>query len=219
MDNPTRISAMPLPRHLAPRKQPKQERSRDLVEAVVEAAARILVEQGFDDFAMADVATRAGVSAGSLYQYFPHKESLVVAVLERQATREAAFLAERFACIEANGVGDLLRQAVRAVLDFRALDRALFERLLAVIPHVGRYYDLRARGQDTALRLRAMLEPFVGSTPGGPTLDELVFVIANATHALTHEGLLPRPTTLSDERLADEIARLLLGYLDSLARP
>ena len=51
---------------------------------------------------------------------------------------------------------------------------------------------------------------------GGPSLDELVFIVANATHSLTHEGLSQRPTTLDDERLAREIVRLALGYLHAV---
>jgi hypothetical protein len=49
-------------------------------------------------------------------------------------------------------------------------------------------------------------------------LDEVVFVIANATHALTHEGLLPRPAGMSDARVVEEATRLVLAYLAALPR-
>ena len=78
---------------------------------------------------------------------------------------------------------------------------------------VGRYDDLRDRGARTARLLRSLLEPVYRPMQGAPSLDELVFMVGNATHSLTHEGLLPRPTSLSDARLATEITRLWVGYL------
>ena len=66
-----------------PRKAASQERSRATVDALVEATARILVKEGFDKASTNRIAEVAGVSVGSLYQYFPGKEALVAAVAER----------------------------------------------------------------------------------------------------------------------------------------
>lgn len=65
------------------RKQPKQKRSRELVDSLVDATARVLAERGLDYVTTNHIAEAAGVSVGSLYQYFPDKESLVEALLER----------------------------------------------------------------------------------------------------------------------------------------
>lgn len=62
---------------ISSRKQPKQSRSADLVAAVLEAAARVLAEEGAARFTTARVAERAGVSIGSLYQYFPNKAAIL----------------------------------------------------------------------------------------------------------------------------------------------
>ena len=66
-----------------PRKHASQERSRATVDALIEATARILVREGFDSASTNRIAEQAGVSVGSLYQYFPGKEALVAAVIER----------------------------------------------------------------------------------------------------------------------------------------
>jgi AcrR family transcriptional regulator len=157
-------------------------------------------------------------SVGSLYQYFPHKEALVTAILERHADEEAAYLEARFAELAPSSIESLIGESVRAVLAFRASKRALHKALLAAIPVLGRYYDLRQRGARTTSRLRDVLACFHVQKPDGPSLDERVFVIANATHSLTHEGLLPRPESMDDERLALEVARMLVAYLHSLPR-
>ena len=64
--------------------------------------------------------------------------------------------------------------------------------------------------------MRELFSAVLPAQAGGPSLDELVFIVGNATHSLTREGLLPRPTTLDDERLAREIVRLVLGYLQAV---
>ena len=64
-----------------PRKKASQGRSRALVDTLIEATARILVREGFDKASTNRIAEKAGVSVGSLYQYFPSKEALVAAVM------------------------------------------------------------------------------------------------------------------------------------------
>lgn len=65
------------------RKAPKQKRSREMVSRLLDATAATLAERGLDNTTTNHIAERAGVSIGSLYQYFPDKEALVEALLER----------------------------------------------------------------------------------------------------------------------------------------
>jgi AcrR family transcriptional regulator len=65
---------------LEPRKQPRQERSRRMQERIVEAAIRVLAEEGALGFTTTRVADAAGISVGSLYQYFPNKHALIMAI-------------------------------------------------------------------------------------------------------------------------------------------
>lgn len=69
---------------LKPRKRPGQERSAATVAVIVEAAARVLERNGFEGFNTNAIAERAGVSIGSLYQYFPGKDALLSAIIERE---------------------------------------------------------------------------------------------------------------------------------------
>ncbi len=61
----------------SPRRAPRQVRSAELVEAILEAAVRVLAREGARRFTTVRVAEEAGVSVGSLYQYFPNKEALL----------------------------------------------------------------------------------------------------------------------------------------------
>jgi AcrR family transcriptional regulator len=69
---------------LEPRKKPSQQRSKALVEAVLDAAVRVLAEQGPSKFTTKRVADRAGISVGSLYQYFPNKESILATIQQEE---------------------------------------------------------------------------------------------------------------------------------------
>ncbi|WP_329741446.1 TetR/AcrR family transcriptional regulator [Dyella sp. A6] len=71
---------------LSPRKKASQERSIMTVDAIVEAAARILETRGAEGYTTNVIAERAGVSVGSLYQYFPNKDSITNALIERETT-------------------------------------------------------------------------------------------------------------------------------------
>ena len=75
---------------VAPRKLPRQSRSAMTVDAIIEAAARILEHGGVDGYTTNNVAERAGISIGSLYQYFPNKDAITRALIEREARAVAA---------------------------------------------------------------------------------------------------------------------------------
>ena len=70
---------------ISPRKAPRQARSQATVKAILDAAARVLVERGYAATTTNLVAERAGVSVGSLYQYFPNKDALIAALHDRHA--------------------------------------------------------------------------------------------------------------------------------------
>jgi AcrR family transcriptional regulator len=92
--NKTRIRdgrGRPRKRALEVRKAPGQERSKETVNVILEASARILESEGLRGFNTNSAAAKAGVSVGSLYQYFPNKDAILLALIERfeDAAQEA----------------------------------------------------------------------------------------------------------------------------------
>jgi len=81
-------------KRLDPRKPPTQSRATETVNAVLEAAAHILERHGFERYTTNAIAERAGVSIGSLYQYFPGKDAVTVALIERESALLLADVAE-----------------------------------------------------------------------------------------------------------------------------
>src|ERR1700753_1028062 len=196
------------------RKSASQQRSRATVAALVEATARILVKEGFDKASTNRIAEVAGVSVGSLYQYFPGKEALVAAVIERHQR-------EIMQTVRGDLAGGLdqpgetgIRQLVAPAVKAHRVDPKLHRVLAEQIPRVGKLEKLeRFSGENFAL-FKAYLERH---------RDELLvedlalasFVCVTSIEALTHNAVLNHSKTLSDkamEALTDETARLIVRY-------
>lgn len=98
---------------LSPRKAPRQRRSVATVDAIVEAAARVLERDGFDGYTTNAVAALAGVSIGSLYQYFPNRDALTAALVERESAHllDDVDRAAALSCCD-----DVLRALVRGAV-------------------------------------------------------------------------------------------------------
>ena len=74
-------------------KEPKRERGKQRVAALIDACAELFAEKGYEATTMTEIAQRAGAAIGSLYQFFPSKEALAEALFNRYAERAAASFA------------------------------------------------------------------------------------------------------------------------------
>ena len=114
------------PSPLKLRKTPRQSRSAETVASILEAAAQVLEKEGFEGFNTNAVARRAGVSIGSLYQYFPAKDALTLALLRRE---DEQFMADAAAALdEPSGeaaINSLIAACVRQQLRRPVLARLL----------------------------------------------------------------------------------------------
>lgn len=111
---------------LNPRKQARQTRSVAMVGAIIEAAARILETGGFGKYSTNEIARRAGVSVGSLYQYFPNKDAVTRALMREQAAAlvdeiDQAFAEDGASC----ALSDVIEIAVRHQFQRPALAKCL----------------------------------------------------------------------------------------------
>jgi AcrR family transcriptional regulator len=99
---------------LEPRRSPTQPQAVQTVAAMLDATIQLLSQRGLEGFNTNAVATRAGVSIGSLYQYFPNKDALMAAVIEREQARRL----QEITVVLADNIG--LAEAIRAIMDLAA---------------------------------------------------------------------------------------------------
>src|SRR5437868_6605036 len=108
-----------------PRKKAVQARTQATVDAILRATARILVKEGYDRASTNKIALAAGVSIGSLYQYFPSKEALVAALIERHMDEMAGVLRAEFPRLAAEPLARAAEESVRLMVAAHAVDPRL----------------------------------------------------------------------------------------------
>ncbi|MDR6626354.1 TetR/AcrR family transcriptional regulator [Caulobacter segnis] len=195
---------------LSPRKRPRQKRSAATVEVILDGAARILECEGLERFNTNAVAAVAGVSVGSLYQYFPGKDALMAALVRRDATRFAAEVAEAVA----ERPGEDWREAVS-----RLIAAAVGHQL--DLPNLARILDFEEGrlplDAETAVAEQAMLDAIVGVLRRGEgvmvglDLTEAAADLLHLTRALVDaEG---RERAPDRDGLSRRLRRAVFGYL------
>lgn len=131
-----------MPSHAAaltkPRKRPTQARAQVTVEAILRACAHILGAEGYDAVTTNRVAARAGVSIGSLYQYFPSKEAMVAELVDRHCDLMNGLFAEVFLRARHLPPRELTRALVGAIYRAKHEDWRLSRALREQLPKVGR---------------------------------------------------------------------------------
>src|SRR5262249_25477614 len=196
-----------------PRKQASQERSRATVDALVEATARILVREGFDKASTNRIAEAAGVSIGSLYQYYPSKEALVAAVIERHNRDLMQVVRGALAEIAGLSLDQAIRRIVGAAVDAHRLDPRLHRVLAEQIPRTGRLATVEGFNREYFTLFKGYLEQHK-ATLRAVDLEMAAFVCVTSIEALTHTAVLHH--LLSDDKvttLVDEATRLVMRYL------
>lgn len=198
-----------------PRKQASQERSRATVAALVEATARILVSEGFDKASTNRIADVAGVSVGSLYQYFPSKEALVVAVAERHNREIMQIVRGAAEEVGSLPVEDAIRRLVAVAIEAHRVDPDLHCVLAEQIPHTGPLESVGGVNYEAHALFRAYLESHRDKLYVAD-VGLAAFVCATSIEALAHNAVLHHAEMSSDEAaeaLIDEATRLIVGYL------
>ena len=197
-------------RVLKPRKTPSQERARATVDAILEAAAYILVKDGWDKFTTNRVADRAGVNIASLYQYFPNKESIVIELQNRHIDRGRKAFPDMITLLRSQPT---LRGALRILIDGAIAEHRVNPKLHKVfteeLPRAARRVH-GERDQELIARLAGILEPYPIQVPD---LDIALFLFRSITHAAIHEAASEKPDLLANPIFTEELITLLERYL------
>jgi AcrR family transcriptional regulator len=206
---------MPRKTQTKPRKHATQERSRVTVDALVEATARILVRDGFDKASTNRIAEEAGVSVGSLYQYFPGKEALVIEVIDRHNQEIMQLVRPALVEVMAQPVEKAVRMVVEVAVAAHRIAPELHRAIAEQLPRTGNLENLEAFNRDSYAMFLAYLEAHRAEIRE-VDLGMAAYVCVTSIEALSHNTVLHRAEMLTDEALGmliDETTRLILGYL------
>jgi AcrR family transcriptional regulator len=193
------------------------------VDAIVEAAARILVKRGYANLTTNEVAKRAGVSIGTFYEYFPHKDALVRELLDAHlAQAQDSLAAFDDTLLQAAWRAPLrasIEQFVQAAFELHARDPALHR---VLFEEAGRLPSVRARVAGLRTALVARFAQLLAGHPECRVSDAELSarLLVHAVDALVHDWV-TRPETAASERpaLLRELVHLAHCYCISATAP
>src|SRR5689334_13925615 len=197
----------------ASRKQPRQARSRATVTAVLDAMIRILDREGPDAATTTRVAEVAGISIGTLYQYFSHRDAILDALQDREFERAMELMQRILGEASTKGLAeDVAREVIRGLLTLYAeapgLHRVLALEGLRVTPaHRVHAFDLRVVG---------VIRHFLSESSDPirrKNLDAAAFVVFQSVRASMLARMLEAPPGIDDDTLTEELTDLMLRYL------
>ena len=193
------------------RRRPKQGRARFTVESILDAVVRILKREGVKAVTTNRVAEVAGVSIGSVYQYFPDKRAIFVALHERHIQQIDRIVESKLVEYAESSLDDLIRAMVEAMIEAHTPDPKLYELLMTEVPH-------RAEGtREFTVRLhnafRLAIVAKAQELKPQRNLDKVVFVVTHMVDSLSHGAVLRRPARVSLAEAKEEAVGAILAYL------
>jgi AcrR family transcriptional regulator len=194
-----------------PRKTPVQARAAVTVEAISEATIQILLSHGADRLTTTRVADRAGVSVGTLYQYYPNKQSLLYAVMEEHLDRVAT--AVEVACERAchKPLAEMVKQVVEVFVDAKMDRPDIAVAVYQVATDVGGPAPVKQAGQRMRTALESMLQTAsdTESAPDRLVIDMMLAAMSGAMRSM----LEVRPSPATVRKLREQLVILCQSYI------
>jgi AcrR family transcriptional regulator len=208
------------PSSLEPRRRPRQERARATVAAILGAAAEVIANEGYAAMTTNKVAARAGVSIGSLYQYFPNKQAILVSLLEEHLAHVHPVIERSLDELSDPGVPyaeAMHRMFVRLLALHRDADPRLQRALGEEVPQPPHVREQRRRREaGYVIRVAAILRERPDVRAYNPEMAAQVLV--EATSALSRWLAHDAPPGLDREAYIREAVRLLTAHLQPSRR-
>src|SRR3984885_13495443 len=192
-------------------KEPKRERGKQRVAALIDAGAELFAEKGYEATTMTEIASRAGAAIGSLYQFFPSKEALAEALFDRFAERWAA----SFAQVEARAPGRSARELADLFIDHKLRQRTDRDAAIALSSGVAGIVERRKPLGDA---LRGRIAAILSAANPALGQDEAAAAAIIVNQVMK---MIPALASAEDGRSAALIAeacRLLALYIDEVLR-
>jgi AcrR family transcriptional regulator len=200
---------------LSPRKRPKQRRSRVTIDTIFEATIQVLLANGLDGVTTIQIADRAGVSIGSLYQYFPNKRALLAAVVKRHVGEVADAIIKACDSMHGKTIDDMCATMMAAFVDAKTrrpeVSRALY------LPSAAVNADAIVK-EESSRCARAVHEMLITATDAKFAQAQLVSnvliaSIVGPTRAVIEAG----GNRSTFERLKLHLTALSVGYLKEVS--
>ena len=202
---------------LEPRKSPVQARSAASVDAILQATIQVLLRVGKDRLTTTRVALRAGVSVGTLYQYFPNKSALLQAALKRHL--DAVTDAVELVCKEQNG--RTLRQMATALITAFLQAKMKDAKTSVALYSVSSDLDAARIVQQTGIRSNKAIVRMLESASNPLTTDPqlVASMLQGAMVGVSRRMLESGAPEKQLDTLRRELISMTCAYLDACSKP
>jgi AcrR family transcriptional regulator len=170
------------------------------------------VRDGYDKASTNKVAKMAGVSIGSLYQYFPNKEALVAALIERHFDEVTGLITDHLVDSHDAPIPDVVRALITAIIEAKRLNPKLHRVLRQQVPRLGRIDRMLDMGAKLEHMVKAQLE-LRKEELRISDLDAAAHVLVHAVDGITNAALFEQHHPIEDDRLVEQMSDLVLRYL------
>jgi AcrR family transcriptional regulator len=186
-----------------------------MVERIIAAAHDVLIERGYDATTTNHIAEAAGISPGSLYQYFPNKAAILTRVINRYAAELAARMSRAFLQSLSSPTRDGVRATVTALLDAYEEHPDLLRVFVEQTPRTHNSpRAVFARRMDDITTAAIMAQSHDPDRPA----ETMAWLVVRTVEHVTISYVLERPH-LERETVIEELTDLITGYLDQRRRP
>ena len=197
----------------ASRRQPRQRRSRQTVEALLGAVVRVLKKHGVEGVTTNRIAETAGISIGSVYQYFPDKQAIFKALHDRHVDQIESVVAGVLLEHESSSLEEFVSALIEALITAHEGNIELHSVMVLAVPNgVEGTRDLEVLLRS-AFR-RALTSRFA-EDKSPREMDRMLFVLPHIVEALAHGAAYWRPPRLSMAAAKEEAVRAVVAYLRS----
>ena len=207
-------------RGILPRRQPVQARSRERVERILDAAAQLLAEDGYDAVKTNAIAKRAGVSIGSVYQFFPNRFAIFNALAERYRSKINLSLERHLRPATIGSWDEAIEDTIDSLAELWRNDWA-FHSVWLAIQNTAELRDSSEHYRDSLIN--SPLAAFLGRlVPGAPRMQVRTMgrVVLETSNLLLDLSMRSGPQ--QDEGIIDELKfllhRYLKGHIDAASR-
>jgi AcrR family transcriptional regulator len=194
-----------------PRKEPNQARSLHLVDSILKSATRLLSREGVDAATTNKIAQVAGVSIGSLYQYFPNREAILARLIERDLRSNEEDFLRRMELLRGLPLDEKITAVVETGYELfmrnRELKRVLF-------PHAIRLKRVREviESRNTLAGIMAGLLRDHAHELRVENPERATYVLGHAVQGLLQTVMISKDPPYTDTEIKAEIVRMVRGY-------
>ncbi|MDM0033455.1 TetR/AcrR family transcriptional regulator [Variovorax sp. J22P271] len=193
-----------------PRKLPRQSRSMAMVDTILEASARVLKARGYEGMTTNAVAECAGISVGSLYQYFPNKASLLAALHARHAKQMADAIELVLAKPRDDGLAGAVQGLIRAAMAAHEVEPELHRLLEKERPLLEE--NMGAAGERIHRHVAQLLDRHRAQI-GHEDLELAAWLTMKMTESLVHAAVLESVHGRNAAKVEAAIVNGVLGFL------